>query len=177
MPRLKEEAEKRDEIIGKLKERYKALANKNNSLAGQVKKIDGLLEQAKQNPADPAIKEAERELFALNMSPDAETPNTLPELRNLIFQQVNKVRAGLDKIKERHAAALRVAKSLKEMIFKIQEAENLAAEIAPLQQQHEEIKNLLKQKQSLTAEIDQINSERDECISRIEDAIEANQES
>ena len=179
MPRLKEEAEKRDEIIGKLKEQYKALANKNNSLAGQVKKIDGLLEQARQNPADPALKEAERELFALNsnMSPDAETPNTLPELRNLIFQQVSKVRAGLDKIQERHAAALRVAKSLKEMISKIQEAENLAAEIAPLQQQHEAIQTLLRQKQSLTAEIDQINSERDECISRIEDAIEANQES
>jgi len=179
MPRLTEEAAKRDEIVGKLKERYQALANKNNSLADQVKKIDGLREQAKQNPADPALKEAERELFTLNsnMSPDGKTPNTLPELRNLIVAQANKVRAGLDKIKERHAAALRVAKSLKEMISKIQEVENLAEKIAPLQQQQEAIQTLLRQKQSLVAEIDQSKSEQDECISRIEDAIEANQES
>ena len=144
-----------------------------------MKKIDGLLDQAKQNPADPALKEAERELFTLNsnMSPDGKTPNTIPELRNLIVAQANKVRAGLDKIKQQHAAALRVAKSLKEMISKIQEAENLDEKIAPFQQQQEAIQTLLRQKQSLVAEIDQSKSEQDERISRIEDAIEANQES
>jgi len=178
MPRLKEEADKKSEIIGKLKERYKALVNKNNSLAGEVKKIDGLIGQARQNPADPALKEAERKLLASNSSPstDEQSSNTLPELRNLKIAQVKKVRDALEKIKAQHAAALGIEKSLKELIDKIQQAENLAEQFALLQQQQEELQALLKQKQSLVAEVDHIKSERDECISRIEDAIEANQE-
>lgn len=179
MPRIEKEAEKRDEIAGKLKERYQALAHKNNSLTGDVKKIDGLLEQARHNPKDAALKKTESELFASysKPSPDEKPPETLRDLRNLVINQVKKVRAALDKIKEQHTAAIRIEKSLKEIILKIQETENQAAEIAPIQQQHEEIQTLLKQKQSLVAEIDQIKTERDECISRIEDAIEANQES
>jgi len=177
-PKLKEEAAKKDVIIGKLKERYQALAAKNNSLAGKVKKIDSLVEQAKQNPADPAIKEAERELLASNshVGQDEQPPRTLPELRKLVVAQVKKVRDALEKIKAQHTAALRVANALKELISKIEEAEKLAEQFTPLQQENQEIQTLLEKKQSLTEEIDQIKSERDETISRIEDAIEANQE-
>ena len=178
VPRLKGEADKKDEIIGKLKERYQALVNKNNSLAGEVKKIDGLIEQARQNPSDPALKEAESELLASNsnLSPDEQPPRTLPELRNLKVAQVKKVRDALEKIKAQHTAALGIAKPLKELIDKIQQAEDLAEQFAPLQQQQEKSQALLEQKQSLSAEVDRVKSERDECISQIEDAIEANQE-
>ena len=178
LPKLQEEAVTCEKRISEVKERYKSLVESHNNLTGRVKKIDGLAGKSGEPGYQQALLEVQQELFALfsDLSPELKHPDTPAGMRTLAVEQSNRIRQAIEKLKERHASVASVQKSLQEIIQLIRQAAELNVRIEPLKKQHEVLSALYLEKQALVDKIDQIKVERDECLSRIEDLIEANLE-
>ena len=178
LPKLEEEAAVCEKRIAEVKERYKSLVESHNNLAGRVKKIDSLAGKSAEPGYQQALLEVQQELFALfsDLSPELKHPDNPAGLRSLAVEQSNRIRQAIEKLKERHASLAKAQKSLQEIIQSIRQTAELSAQIEPLKKEHEVLNALYLEKQALVDKIDQIKAERDECLSRIEDLIEANLE-
>ncbi|MFH1070516.1 MAG: hypothetical protein V1794_12945 [Candidatus Glassbacteria bacterium] len=177
-PKLQEERQKKAEESDRLREKFKELVARNNTLMAHVKKADELAGKIKSQPNSAELAAEQKVLFDF-FTPLFEKngiPATLSQLRTLAVDQVKAVRALLDKVKAGFEKSDGLLKALDGILDSIRKLEALESEIASLEERHEYLSIIREERLELQRSLDAIESERDEKLCRIDEAIEVNRE-
>ena len=177
-PRLEQEHARRGEQAETLKNKYTALAARNNNLIAQVKHIDELRAKIKQNPGDGQLQAQVSETIArvAAMISSEKQPAGLDELRAQAMAKLQQIHAALGKLKSQHAQASGLGKKLTRIVESLGELESIATELEEANQRLSELGALPDQLAEIQREMDAVANEREETVGRIEEMLEVNKE-
>jgi len=175
-PKLVVEVGKKKEVLESLKKKYEGLSARKKKLDAYLAKAETLSKRLKENSNDQEAREQEKQLIASvtgNSGPQSVSPEALV---NLIGERLNKVKTSLGDIKKHfdHHAAMK--NRLNKMVSMIDQVDSHTREISRLRKKPEENSSLRQEEEKLREALNQLNSEYEDQVSQIEEALAVNSE-
>jgi hypothetical protein len=176
--RLEQESVSRGEMADSLKQKYQTLVVRNNELIAHVKQIGILAGEVKTLSNDPKVQQKVEEIIKqVNaLLGSGQSADSLVELRKLAVQRLEQIRTALVKLKSQHAAAVNLKKKLCRIMECLERIDTLRTELEKLENRREELAALPEKLAEMEREVDNVSTEREDTVGRIEEMIEVNKE-